>query len=99
MSGVPAALRDAGTGFILAFMTAVLQRYAAEMKRLSLAEVDELSAWLSEYRRTLHGQSFIDANGAAAWPDFVGRGRELFPDGPPDPSFLETLLEARSPRS
>jgi hypothetical protein len=85
-------------GSYLPGMTAVLQKYAAELKKLSPAEVDELSAWLSDYQRTLHQPAVTGAGGTSAWPDFAARARELFPNGPPEPSFLETLLEARSPR-
>ena len=79
-------------------MTAVLERYAEELRKLSPAEVGELSAWLADYQRTLPGPDGTAASKPVAWPDFGARARELFPDGPPAPSFLDTLLEARSPR-
>ena len=79
-------------------MTAALERYAKELRKLSPAEVGELSAWLADYQRTLPGSTPPATNAPAAWPDFAARARELFPDGPPVPSFLDTLLEARSPR-
>ena len=79
-------------------MTAVLERYAEELRKLSPAEVGELSAWLADYQRTLPGPAGTAAGKPVAWPDFRARARELFPDGPPVPSFLDTLLEARSPR-
>ena len=83
---------------MLPSMTAVLERYAEELRKLSPAEVGKLSAWLADYQRTMLGPVDTAASKPMAWPDFDARARELFPDRSPVPSFLDTLLEARSSR-
>jgi hypothetical protein len=96
--GACKALREVGDGVILPGMTVELQRVADELKRLSASEVEELSVWLADYQRSMRSTVQGSVSETAVLPDFASRARALFPDGPSEPSFLETLLEARSSR-
>ena len=72
-------------------MSTVLEKYAAELRKLSAEELSELSAWLADHLHALEDEPARRVSGVKmAWPDFGTRARQL--------SFLDTLLEARASR-